>query len=263
MTTLNIKQPLPPNITGFTGWAAPTSNLIEWDPMSDPNLFSVNVYRSNTNDRDTAVAFGPGAGLATQYIDAVAGSGTTYYYWARTVNLENQATGNWTSGVNDGLAITTSYVTRDMIAQDSVSSLYGVNPVNATVSSWDNYETVATATVDLVEDGKLTVDFDFQHILNPVLANNSSYEVDMRVELTGGATTIVEFETPIAILVRGNATTSSAPFYQRFVSARKTLSLPAGTYTTTVKLKQVKSNAGTTGSISVQNINIISVAFYR
>lgn len=263
MTTVNIQAALPPDITNISGFAAPTSNLIEWDPIADVNLFSVNVYRSVTNDRDTAVAFGPGAQLSSQYVDADAAAGTTYYYWARSVNLQGQATGNWSSGQFDGLAITTAYVTAEDIAPNSISQVSEVSSSDVTISTWNTWKTIATTTTTTSNSGKMILDFNFEQIIKPQLANNSYYKVDMRVEISDDTGILYQGEVPIAIQTRGNSTADSAPFYQRYIEARRMVAIGTGNYTTTIKLRQIRSSNGTSGQIQVRNPNIIQVALYK
>ena len=63
---------------------------LSWDPTNNPNIGSVEIWRSLTNNRAAASAVGSTSGLARTYVDGI-GAGGSFFYWIRYISKANVA----------------------------------------------------------------------------------------------------------------------------------------------------------------------------
>ena len=263
MTTLNLTKPIPPDIVNLTAFPGVKSILLEWNPIADINLFSVNVYRSETNDRNTAVNFGPGAQLSSQYVDGVITPGTTYYYWARSVDTDGNATGNWSSGQFDGVSTTAPLLTAADIRLGSIISSTTFSNPDVTVSTWDSYQLLESSNVSVIETGgTLIIDYGFTNKITPQLANNSWYSTQIKFEVVGlqSKEIISSFTSRGANVPQPNLIN----FYDRNPRGRLAVDVVAGqTYTVNLWLKQTRSGATVSGQTVAADINLTTLLVHK
>lgn len=141
-----IIQPIvAPSLSGLTATPALKGNLLVWDALDDPLLFSTQIWVSQTNDRATATK------IATVYDNTfmhLTTSGAKWYYWIRAVSIYQRADGDWfptsaTAGIEStaGLTQTADIATN---AITSVSVVQSGSAINQTAySTWENVLSLA------------------------------------------------------------------------------------------------------------------------
>ncbi|HLB00913.1 MAG TPA: hypothetical protein VJO14_05975, partial [Bacteroidota bacterium] len=93
---------------------------IEWEPINDESYDVVEVWRSLTNDRDTATL--KGAIHSNVFVDASVTVSTTYYYWFRTKSIFGTYSA-WESGQTAGHSVATAQITTAEIADNAISQI--------------------------------------------------------------------------------------------------------------------------------------------
>lgn len=86
--TGNMVQLLSASISGITATASANAVLLNWTNTGADVGTQVQIWRSATNDVNTAALIDTIPGLVGFYADYVGGSGSTYYYWLRNINKQ-------------------------------------------------------------------------------------------------------------------------------------------------------------------------------
>jgi predicted phage tail protein len=89
----------PATVTGLSATATFRSIFLSWVAPADKDLSHYLVYRNTTNSSDSAVEIGHIAGQNTKWIDTGLATGSTYYYWLKSVDFSGNVSG-LSSGVN-------------------------------------------------------------------------------------------------------------------------------------------------------------------
>jgi hypothetical protein len=136
-----IIQPIvAPTLSGLTATPALKGNLLVWDAIDNPLLFSAEVWASQSNDRATATK------IATVYDNTfmhLTTSGSKWYYWIRAVSIYQRADGNWypassTAGIEStaGLAQTADIANNAITSVSVAQSNSSVTQTN--YGAWEN-----------------------------------------------------------------------------------------------------------------------------
>lgn len=270
MTVFNILKTTAPAISNLVVTASQNNNVITWDSNLTDQLLSTNIYRNTTNNRNTATKIGTSQ-INNTYTDATITPGTTYYYWAKTVDKEGVESGDWSTGTTAGISILARKILTGDITSGSVSARSYTSGGSAAFGSWDTYNTVLASSSFVVGSATATISltYNFEVTLYSAtsIAANSMYGVTMKLILrnTTSSTDVLTVEVPIIQLSDGTAKAVYGPdFNQRLFSGTRVY--PAGaaanTYVATLYLKQTRTDAGTVGSVSAGNVNLALTGVY-
>lgn len=270
MTVFNILKALPPDVTGLTVTASQNNNVLTWDTNLTSSLLTTNIYRATINNRAFATLIGSSQ-LGTTYTDAGITPGTTYYYWARTVDQDGLESGNWSSGSTAGLSLLARKILTSDITNGSVSARSYTSGGSASFGSWDTYNTILASSSFVVGSASATISLTYNFELSlysaTSIAANSMYGVTMKLVLrnTTSSSDVLTVEVPIVQLSDGTAKATYGPdFNQRLFSGTRVY--PAGaaanTYVATLYLKQTRTDSGTVGSVSAGNVNLSLTGVY-
>jgi hypothetical protein len=160
--------------TGLTATSSGGGNeqfqqvTLSWTNPDDEDLWQVEIWRSNSNDRTTATAIGSVSDPVSVYTDTPLTNGATRYYWVRAVNTSGE-TGDWNAATDEGVVGTTrklsaadygdGSVGTQNIAENSVT--YSEASYTADSISFGGAETTIQ-TVDITTTGRrVMVDVSF------------------------------------------------------------------------------------------------------
>ncbi len=160
--------------TGLTATGSAGGNeqfqqvTLSWTNPDDEDLWKIEIWRSNSNDRTTALAIASVSDPANVYTDVPLTNGATRYYWVRAVNTSGE-TGDWNAATDEGVVGTTrklsaadygeGSVETDNIAENSVT--YSEASYTAGDITFSGAE-VTIQTVDITTTGRrVMIDVSF------------------------------------------------------------------------------------------------------
>ena len=157
MTDLTAFQPIPEQVISLTAESILRGVKVEWelellgrdDTLLDDKY--VEIYCSETNDIATATIIGK-TKAANNYIDTSTAAGTTYNYWATSVNETGIQNPNTYPADLAGVSVIVDQVATIDIEDDAVSQMFIDVGVDFTASLWNIWEVLVTTPVILPTD---------------------------------------------------------------------------------------------------------------
>jgi hypothetical protein len=147
-----IDPPVTGTVTNLTAVNGIRSVLLSWDSTLDPTFFTIQIWRSDTNDRAAASLIG--TTLSNHYTDSTVLAGSTHYYWIRGVNdFDNTIVGEWEpAGATSGVSITadlTSTEDIDPFAVTRGTQYYSATGINVRTTTEVEIGTITVYTNDV------------------------------------------------------------------------------------------------------------------
>lgn len=150
---------------------------LAWDALFDINLFTVEIWRSDDNDRSNATL--KGNALGSEFLDESAIAGNTYFYWIRAKTFDGRTDGAWEPvSATGGVQSDTLFVTFGVIADSAVQTTTLAANAATDMTVVTENAIVLTDTFDTEWNKLMKIDFTVPATFEVLLTYNSNMSYD-------------------------------------------------------------------------------------